>query len=220
MFRPLRSTVVTRFSATMGLSDSRQEPAPGYLFPLTVCAPVGLPGSSTDLSTRAAPFHPEAVRQLLLPVASLPVLGFIFLRQTGHCYMCNEAVSGSRFKHCGSRVRLARLRQRNYSRPRLLGYLSNGQLTRYPPFRNIRSARLILALRRTRRFRIYLKEGQPQGVAPTVPICFFAPFALLYEKCSSGCANFYAAIAVSFSVLAWRAANSAVIILRPFSVTM
>jgi len=36
---------------------------------------------------------------------------------------------------CGSRVRLARLRQQNYFHSRLLGYLSNGQFTRYPPFR-------------------------------------------------------------------------------------
>ncbi len=36
---------------------------------------------------------------------------------------------------CGSRVRLARLRQCNYFHSRLLGYLSNGQFTRYPPFR-------------------------------------------------------------------------------------
>jgi hypothetical protein len=68
MFRPLRSTVVTRFFATMGLSDSRQEPVPGYLFPLTVCAPVGLPGSSTDLSTRAAPSHPEQPGDCLYPL--------------------------------------------------------------------------------------------------------------------------------------------------------
>ena len=48
---------------------------------------------------------------------------------------------------------------------------------------------------------------------------YFVPFALLYVIVSSAWANFYAAIAVSFSVLAWRAANSAVMILRPFSVT-
>jgi len=32
-FRPLRSTVVTRFPATMGLSDSRPEPLPGLWIP-------------------------------------------------------------------------------------------------------------------------------------------------------------------------------------------
>ena len=60
--RPLRSTVVTRFVATMSPSDSRTEPAHGYVFPLAVdglpTTRPGLPGSSTDLSTRAVPYHP------------------------------------------------------------------------------------------------------------------------------------------------------------------
>lgn len=60
--RPLRSAIITRFSATMSLSDSRPEPPPGYVFPDAVYAlritPPGLPGSSTNLSTRAAPFNP------------------------------------------------------------------------------------------------------------------------------------------------------------------
>src|SRR5439155_11117264 len=34
--RPLRSTIITRFPATMGLSDSRQRPVASYLFPTTV----------------------------------------------------------------------------------------------------------------------------------------------------------------------------------------
>jgi len=134
MFRSLCSTVVTRFSATMNLSDSRQEPAPGYLFPVAVGAPVGLPGSSTDLSTRAAPSHPEQPGDCLYPLlhrrfqassssADWPLL------------TCVTRPIRVRFYNCGSRVRLTRLRQQNYSRPRLLGYLSNGQLTRYPPFR-------------------------------------------------------------------------------------
>jgi hypothetical protein len=134
MFRSLCSTVVTRFSATMDLSDSRQEPAPSYLFPVAVCAPVGLPGSSTDLSTRAAPSHPEQPGDCLYPLlhrrfqassssADWPLL------------TCVTRPIRVRFYNCGSRVRLTRLRQQNYSRPRLLGYLSNGQLTRYPPFR-------------------------------------------------------------------------------------
>jgi len=96
MFRPLRSTVVTRFSATIDLSDSRQEPAPGYLFPCAVCAPVGLPGSSTDLSTRAAPFHPEQSDDCTYPLLHRR-FWFHLIRQTDHCYLCNEAVSGSRF---------------------------------------------------------------------------------------------------------------------------
>src|SRR5439155_20202383 len=45
------------------------------------------------------------------------------------------------------------------------------------------------------------------------------PFVLLCLKVFSICAN-HAAKAVSFSVLALRAANNAVITFRPFSVTM
>ena len=84
--RPLCSTVVTRFSATIGLSDSRQEPAPGYLFPLAVCAPVGLPGSSPDLSTRAAPFHPEQPGDCFYPLLDRR-FWLHLIRQTGHCYL-------------------------------------------------------------------------------------------------------------------------------------
>lgn len=72
--RPLRSTVVTRFHATMSLSDSRSKPACGYVFPQTVggspTTQPGLPGSSTNLSTRAVPYHPgesdKCTRPLLL----------------------------------------------------------------------------------------------------------------------------------------------------------
>ena len=60
--RPLRSTVITRFAATMGLSDSRPQSLCGSGFPHTVggspTTEPGLPGSSTDLSTRAVPSHP------------------------------------------------------------------------------------------------------------------------------------------------------------------
>jgi hypothetical protein len=131
--RPLRSTVITRFLATMGLSDSRQKPAKSYLFPLAVSAPAGLPGSSADLSTRAAPSHPGQVRRLLTPVASSPIPGFILF---GGLATRIGVTRPKRVRlRCGSRARLARLRQWNYSHSRLLGYLSNGQSTRYPPFR-------------------------------------------------------------------------------------
>jgi hypothetical protein len=131
--RPLRSTVITRFFATMGLSDSRQEPAKSYLFPLTVNAPAGLPGSAADLSTRAALSHPEEFGDCLRPLlhrryqasSSLADWPLLFsVTRPKQVRLC-----------CGSRVRLARLRQWNYSHSRLLSYLSNGQPTRYPPFR-------------------------------------------------------------------------------------
>src|SRR5207249_4666192 len=60
--RPLRSTVVTRFAATMSRSDSPTEPPQGYAFPSNVdppwATPPGLPGSSTDRSPRAVPNYP------------------------------------------------------------------------------------------------------------------------------------------------------------------
>src|SRR6266496_3416212 len=51
---------------------------------------------------------------------------------------------------CGSRVRLARPRQWNYSHSRLLGYLPNGQSTRYPPFRILDRPGLSWRFRRAR----------------------------------------------------------------------
>ena len=76
-FRPLRSTVVTRFLATMSLSDSRSQPRYGYVFPHPVggspTTEPGLPGSLTDLSTRAVPYHPgrsAGCSCLLLPQRS------------------------------------------------------------------------------------------------------------------------------------------------------
>src|SRR6266571_4722641 len=71
--RPLGSAVVTRFPATMGLSDSRPMPAHGYLFPPAVGrvatpAPPGIPVSSTNLSLCAVPNHPEKPSGVLLPL--------------------------------------------------------------------------------------------------------------------------------------------------------
>src|SRR4026208_279100 len=96
MFRPLRSTVVTRFSATMSPSDSpRNRSHVIYsLWPFLLLG--GLPGSSTDLSTRAAPFHPEQPGHCTYPLLRRR-FWLHLIRQTGHCYLCNEADSGSRF---------------------------------------------------------------------------------------------------------------------------
>ncbi len=66
----------------MGLSDSLQGRRVGYIFPpaLFAFAPTleGLPGSSADLFTRAAPNHPGRPGECL-PVASPPVSGFILV---------------------------------------------------------------------------------------------------------------------------------------------
>jgi len=58
--RPLRSTIITRFFATMGRSDSRRD-HPTVIYSrrtLAHAASPGLPGSSTDLSSRAVSYHP------------------------------------------------------------------------------------------------------------------------------------------------------------------
>jgi hypothetical protein len=62
--RPLGSTVITRFAATMGRSDSRTGVTANYLFSAVAdlpCHPVGLCGSLmllNGLSDRAVLFHP------------------------------------------------------------------------------------------------------------------------------------------------------------------
>jgi hypothetical protein len=62
--RPLGSTVITRFVATMGRSDSRTSAPAGYLFPADAdlpCCPVGRCGPLmflNALSDRAALFDP------------------------------------------------------------------------------------------------------------------------------------------------------------------
>ena len=133
LLRPLRSTVITRFSATMGLSDSRQRLAIGYLFPLAAGAAAGLPGSFADLSTRAALSHPEEPGD-----CSCALLDRRYQASSSSADwpLLSRVTRPKQVRlRCGSRVRLARLRQWNYSHSRLLSYLSNGQPTRYPPFR-------------------------------------------------------------------------------------
>jgi len=118
----------------MGLSDSLQGPTAAYLFPTAVSAPAGLPGSSTDLSTRAAPSHPEESGDCFCPLLHRRSQASSTWVDWPLLLYCVTRPKRVRLR-CGSRVRLARLRQRCYHRPRLLGYLPNGQSTRYPPLR-------------------------------------------------------------------------------------
>jgi hypothetical protein len=147
LFRPLCSTVVTRFSATMGLSDSRLRPTPGYLFPRLVLAAAGLPGSSTDLSSRAAPFHPVQPDNCSYP----------FL----HCrFWLHRSLADWPLQPCVTRpfwVRVSSLRlasSPHKASPARLLVLSLARLLvqraidKISSFQNIRSARLILALQR------------------------------------------------------------------------
>jgi len=126
--RPLRSTIVTRFLATIGLSDSRSGHSCGYGFPHALgsspatCA--GLPGSSTDLSTRAVPSHPgesdECSHPLLLrrwqasgSLAPWPLP------------LCVTRPNRVRLRY-GSRVRRTRLRRFDYSSGARLAICSMG----------------------------------------------------------------------------------------------
>jgi len=110
---PFAPRALPRFFATMSRSDSRLEPGRRYAFRrpggLTSgqAPPPGLPGSSTDLSARAAPNHPEEPDDCRC--SSLRRRRRLHhLRRVGHSCLCNEAESGSR--DYGSRVCRAGLR--------------------------------------------------------------------------------------------------------------
>ena len=164
LLRPLRSTVITRFLATMGLSDSRQGPTPGYLFPVAVSAPAGLPGSSTDLSTRTAPSHPEESGDCSRPLLDRRFQASSFSGRLATPVSVTRP-NGVRLR-CGSRVRLAGLRQRNYFHSRLRGYLSNGQSTRYPPFRVLDRPGLAWRSRRTQTSTFCISELHLEARSP------------------------------------------------------
>src|SRR5450432_4390347 len=102
----------TPFSAATPVMSSRRT--------LVAFAPTleGLPGSSADLSTRAAPNHPEKPGRCL-PVASPPVSGFILVGGLATFVFPNEAESGSLALRlaCSPIPHLAR----SISRPALAG---------------------------------------------------------------------------------------------------
>ena len=118
-----------------GLSDARKIAA-------------GLPGSSADLSPRAAPNHPGESNGSF-PLSSPSVAGFIQIRQTGHSHWRNEAESGllslrlmgSPYKASSTRIT---------PRQRSLGYFDERVISKISSFQLTRSARLRLAHRITR----------------------------------------------------------------------
>ena len=152
-FRPLRSTIVTRFRATTGLSDSRSGPPHGYVFPHVVggspTTRPGLPGSLTDLSTRAVLFHPgkpdECVHPLLLhrwqASASLAVWP-LALSVTRPIQV--------RLRY-GSRVRFPGLHRTDRSTTVPESLSAERVIRRVNSFQFTRSARLGLAHQRTQR---------------------------------------------------------------------
>ena len=135
---PFAPRELPRFFATMGLSESRREPRrrlciPSMRWGLRPTRP-GLPGSSALLSACAVSNHPGKPNGCLRPLlhrrcqasSSLSAwpLSFSVTRQ-----------NRVRFRY-GSRFRLSRLRQPDYSDPRSIGYMVNGQFTWRPPFRS------------------------------------------------------------------------------------
>lgn len=152
-FRPLRLAVVTRLNATMSLSDSRTQPVRGYVFPPTVggspTTGPGLPGSLTDLSTRAVPFHPGKPDECMHP---------LLLRRWQALASLADwplPISVTRPKwvrlRYGSRVRRTRLRTADCSAPALDWLPAERAIYRMNTSQFTRSARLSLAHRRTRR---------------------------------------------------------------------
>ena len=104
-----------------------------------------------DRSVHArCPLSPRAARRLLSPVASSPVPGFIIFGRLATAILCNEADSGLLLQ-----LRLAcspcKASPAELLPPTLARLLVQRAIDKISSFQNIRSARLILALRRTRR---------------------------------------------------------------------
>jgi len=132
LLRPLRSTVVTRFFANMGRSDSRPGPHLRLFIPprrWSRCARPPRRASQVPrlICPRAlSPTTPEG------PAAAFALSFTASIRlhprgRTGHPQVPLTRPNRVHFRY-GSRVRLAGLRRTNYSVSRSLGYLSNGQL--------------------------------------------------------------------------------------------
>jgi len=132
LLRPLRSTVVTRFFATMGRSDSRSGPLPGLCFPLR-SLPLGgqAPRRVSQVPRLICPHAlspptPESPRAASARYFT-PGIRLHPTRRTGHFPF---ALTGPYRVRCrySSWVRLPELRRSDCSSPRLVGYLSNEQL--------------------------------------------------------------------------------------------
>ena len=146
--RPLRSIRVTGLPRYYGPLRLPARAARGYLCPLAVAlcrhaAPLpGLPGSSADLSLRAAPTHPGS------PTTAFThcfIAGFRLhpIRQAGH-FLC--VTRPKRFYlHCGSQVRLSGLRLNGLPRSTPDWLHVEWVIHKVSSFHLTRSARLALA---------------------------------------------------------------------------
>ena len=169
MFRPLRSTVVTRFLANMGLSDSRPGSNLGYVFPravevrLSVPRPAGSPRFLDSSFLTRCPQPPRRVRWLPTPVASPSISGFIRYDRLATLTTLTR-LNRVRLRY-GSRVCLARLRVGDYSHStRLRGYVDERVIPTVSSFQLTRRARFVLALRSGVRAEPRLKAGDSFGL--------------------------------------------------------
>jgi hypothetical protein len=152
-FRPLRSTIVTRFIATMSLSDSRSKPPHGYVFPHVVggspTARPGLPGSLTDLSTRAVPYHPGKPDDCSRPLLHRRLQASSSLADWP-LPLCVTRPNQVRLRY-GSRVRFSGLHRADRSTAVPESLSAERVIRRVNSFQFTRSARLGLAHQRTQR---------------------------------------------------------------------
>ena len=147
--RPLRSTVVTRFLANMGRSDSRRD-HPTVIYSRRTLADAtspGLPGSSTDLSSRAVSYHPgrfDGCTHPLLPhrCQASPLCGGL---ATFHCLTGPNQV---RLRY-GLRVRPSKASPEGLLPLALAGLLVERVIYKVNSFQFTRSTRLVLALPRS-----------------------------------------------------------------------
>ena len=133
----------------MSLSDSRTEPVHGYAFPHTVGgSPTtwpGLPGSSTDLSTRAVPYHPGEPDDCTYPLLHRRLQASSFPEEWP-LPACVTRPKRVRLRY-GSRVRRTRLHVCNYSQHALVWLPVEWVTLRVNTSQFTRSARLSLAHR-------------------------------------------------------------------------
>jgi hypothetical protein len=96
--RPLRSTVVTRFFATMSPSDFRPGPRQGLCIPPGCCRcrhPAGSPRFLDRPFRTRCPYLPRETEQVLSLIASLFLTGFTISERLAVSALRNEATIGS-----------------------------------------------------------------------------------------------------------------------------
>ena len=96
--RPLRSTVVTRFLATMSPSDFRPEPRQGLFIPPECCRcrhPAGSPRFLDRPFRTRCPYLPRETEQVLSLIASLSLAGFTISERMAISILRNGATFGS-----------------------------------------------------------------------------------------------------------------------------